>query len=62
MQRNIGTPDRLMRAALAALLFFFAWWWPSWIILGFAVLCLYEALAGWCIVYQLLGKNSCPRE
>ncbi len=38
----------------------FAWWQSSWIALAFALFTFYEALMGWCIVYQLLGKNSCP--
>jgi hypothetical protein len=62
MKQNIGILDRLIRAALGALLFYFAWWWPSWIIFFFGVFCFYEALVGWCIVYQFLGKNTCPVE
>jgi hypothetical protein len=53
-------PDRLLRLGIAVLLFFLAYWKSSWIILIFALFTLFEALKGWCILYQLLGKNSCP--
>ena len=60
MKKNIGTADRIVRLSIACLLFAFAWWQGSWIALAFALFTLYEALASWCILYQLLGKNSCP--
>ena len=60
MKKNIGTMDRLLRLAIAILLFIYAWWAWSWIALLFGLFTLYEALASWCIFYQLIGKNSCP--
>jgi Protein of unknown function (DUF2892) len=60
MKKNIGTSDRLVRLALGMALLLFAWWQSSWIALGVALFTFYEALAGWCILYQLLGKSSCP--
>lgn len=60
MKKNIGTADRLYRAAISVMLFSIAWWWNSWIIAGFGIFTAYEALAGWCVIYKLLGKNSCP--
>jgi hypothetical protein len=62
MKKNIGTADRLIRLAIAILLFAYAWWQWSWIALVAALFTLYEALASWCILYQILGKNSCPIE
>lgn len=60
MKKNIGLPDRLIRFVIAAILLVFALWQKSWIA-GFASLFVfYEALAGWCIYYQLIGKSSCP--
>jgi hypothetical protein len=59
IKRNIGLPDRLIRLGIAIVLFFFAYWKMSWILLIFALFTLFEALKGWCILYQLLGKNSC---
>lgn len=60
MKKNIGTADRLIRLALAIILLFCAWWFSSWIALGLGLFTLYEAAASWCVLYQILGKNSCP--
>lgn len=60
MKKNIGTKDRIFRLILGCLLLAFAWWQSSWIALVFALFTFYEVLAGWCIFYQLIGKNSCP--
>ncbi len=60
MKPNIGTPDRLLRLAMAILLLLGAWWWSSWILLAVSLFVFYEAIVGWCVLYQLLGKNSCP--
>lgn len=62
MKKNIGIRDRLIRLLIAVILFSLAYWWGSWIIFIGGCFTVYEALAGWCIVYQLLGKNSCPLE
>lgn len=60
MKKNIGTLDRLLRLAMAILILLYSWWQSSWIALGISIFVFYEALAGWCILYQILGKNSCP--
>ena len=60
-KKNIGTSDRLIRAGLGMLLLFLAWELGSWIALGLALFTFYEAIASWCVIYQLIGKNSCPR-
>jgi hypothetical protein len=52
--------DRFLRLAIAIALLILAWWWQSWLALLGAIFTFYEALAGWCVMYQLLGKNSCP--
>ena len=59
-KKNIGTADRLLRLSFAIALLFYAWWQGSWIALGFSLFTFYEALSSWCILYQFLGKNSCP--
>lgn len=59
MQKNIGTNDRILRFILAALLLAFAFWKGSWILGLIGAFVLYEALAGWCVFYQLIGKNTC---
>lgn len=60
MKKNIGTSDRLLRLTLAVLILLFSWWQASWIALLVSLFVFYEALAGWCALYQILGKNSCP--
>lgn len=60
MKKNIGTTDRLVRLILACLLLGLAIFYQSWILAAAGLFTLYEAFAGWCVFYQLIGKNSCP--
>jgi hypothetical protein len=60
MQKNIGTLDRLIRLSIAVILFIFAFWQKSWIAGLAGLFTLYEALASWCLLYQIIGKNTCP--
>ncbi|HXF28965.1 MAG TPA: YgaP-like transmembrane domain [Chlamydiales bacterium] len=57
--KNIGTSGRLLRLAIAILLLLYAFWAHSWIAFGFSLFTFYESAASWCVLYQLLGKNSC---
>lgn len=59
MQKNIGTPDRIFRLILSILFFGAAFWLSSWILAAIALFVLYEAVAGWCLFYQIIGKNTC---
>lgn len=61
MKKNLGTADRLIRLGIGVIVLIFAWWQMSWISLGVALFIFYEALASWCILYQILGKSSCPK-
>jgi hypothetical protein len=64
MKKNLGTRDRIYRLEFAVFFgigAFLAGAGALRIVLGLASLaCVYEALASWCIVYALLGKNTCP--
>lgn len=60
MKSNIGTKDRYLRLAIAILLLFLAWWSLSFVLLALSLFVFYEAAVGWCALYQLLGKSSCP--
>jgi hypothetical protein len=62
MKKNIGTPDRLIRLVIGILLLGYAFWKVSWIALILALFTLFESFMSWCILYQILGKNSCPRK
>lgn len=59
--KNIGAPDRLVRAALGIGLFLLAimTFWSA-ILLFAAGFCLFEAIFSWCGLYAALGKNTCP--
>lgn len=60
LNRNIGTADRLVRLSIAILLFLLAYFLKSWIALLLGLFTLFEAAYGWCVMYQILGKSSCP--
>jgi ABC-type uncharacterized transport system permease subunit len=57
MKKNIGTPGRLLRGSIALLLLGLAYYKMSWILAAFGLFVLYEAIAGWCLFYHLIGKN-----
>lgn len=59
-QKNIGKTDRLLRFAIGMALLVLAWLAESWILLGFSLFVFFEVFFSWCILYQLMGKNSCP--
>lgn len=60
MKKNIGTQDRLIRALVGIVALGLSWWFSSWLFFAVALFSFYEAAVGWCALYQLLGKNSCP--
>lgn len=60
IKSNIGKKDRIIRLVIAIALFAYAAFQKSYLALGAAIFTVYEALAGWCILYQILGKSSCP--
>jgi hypothetical protein len=62
MIKNIGKKDRLLRLAGAMALLGYAYWQSSWIALAASAFVFFEATMSWCILYQILGKNSCPRK
>ena len=60
MKKNIGTADRVLRFILACIFCMLAIIYKSWILAIVSLFTLYEAIASWCVFYQLIGKNSCP--
>lgn len=62
LQKNIGIQDRLIRLAIGIIFLAIAWWQWSWIFLICALFTFYEALVGWCALFQILGKNSCETQ
>jgi hypothetical protein len=67
MTKNIGTPDRILRAVIGVILLVVALvvvhvlWLKIILIIG-ALFSFYQALTSWCALYQLMGKNTCPIE
>lgn len=60
LQKNINNAGRIQRLIIAILLFAFAIWQHSWLAAAFGVFTLIEAYFSWCVLYQLMGWNSCP--
>ena len=60
MKRNMGNTDRIIRLILAVLLLIYAYNQASWLAFACSRFTFYEATASWCVLYQLLGKNTCP--
>ncbi|MBX7066982.1 MAG: DUF2892 domain-containing protein [Parachlamydiales bacterium] len=61
MKKNIGTIGRVIRLIISIILLVFAYLKGSWLLLFFGIFTLFEAAFSWCIVYQLLGRSSCPK-
>lgn len=58
--KNIGRSDRILRfAAGLALLIAGMYFWSA-IIIFLAGFVFYEAFSGWCGLYAIMGKNTCP--
>lgn len=56
---NLGARDRLIRSFITVGLAMLAIWLNSWLIALITLLALFESMTSWCIIYQILGKNSC---
>lgn len=59
-QKNIGSPDRLLRVAIGLICFAVAILTWSPLLMIAAGFCFYEAAAKWCGFYALIGRNTCP--
>lgn len=64
MKKNIGTTDRIVRLILGVLLFLVIGFTKNeivqWILFVASIFCVFQAIVGWCALYALLGKNTCP--
>ncbi len=64
MKKNIGTKDRLARLILAIILFSVSFFIDNEIakivLIVISIISLLQAVIGWCGLYALLGKNTCP--
>ena len=67
MKNNIGTFDRIIRLGLGIILLAVALvvvnaLWFKIVLIILAAFSFYQALTSWCLLYQLMGKNTCPIE
>lgn len=58
--KNLGQRDRVIRGIISAVLFVAAFYTQSWILLLFGLFTLFETVMSWCVLYQLMGINTCP--
>jgi hypothetical protein len=58
--KNLGTPDRILRLGIGLSLSISALVFRSPVLAIFGIFTLYESLAGWCVIHQLIGRNTCP--
>ena len=59
-KKNINRAERILRLLLAIILFVWAIWQHSFIVLIVSLFLFFEVFISWCLLYQLIGKNSCP--
>lgn len=64
MKKNLGNIDRVLRLVLAIIVLTIIFFVDSILFQIFIALLslfiIYEALAGWCVIYALIGRNTCP--
>ena len=60
LTKNIDTKGRILRFSLGLILLCLSYFFSSWILLAAAIFTFLEAVMSWCVLYQLMGKNSCP--
>lgn len=67
MRPNIGITDQFIRmslgltlAAMGALVAMNISTLPGLLLLAIGAFSAYEATVQWCVIYELLGKNTCP--
>ena len=58
--KNLGLYDRLVRLAIALVLAALGLYFESSLCMIAAGFSFFEAFAQWCVLYALIGKNSCP--
>lgn len=59
-KKNINTNGRILRFAFAIGLLIYAAVEKSWFAGACSIFVFFESFMSWCVVYQILGKNSCP--
>jgi hypothetical protein len=60
MKQNLGLADRLLRLVLGVGFLAVGVSTGSGIAVIGGLFSIYEAVASWCVFYQLIGRNTCP--
>ncbi len=60
LKKNMGKQDRILRLSMAIGLLLLAIWFKSWVLLAASLFVFVEAIFSWCILYQFIGKSTCP--
>lgn len=64
MKKNIGKIDRIIRFIFGIIAFVSVFFVTGLIfkviLIIIGLFCFYQAIVGWCLLYQLIGKNTCP--
>jgi hypothetical protein len=64
IHKNIGTADRVARLLVGVLVFvcipFVSAVLAKVALLIIGLFMVYQAVMGWCALYALIGKNTCP--
>lgn len=59
---NLDNSGRILRLVLAILMLMYGIGYGSWLAILVGAFVFFEAARGWCVIYQLLGKDSCPTD
>lgn len=62
MKKNLNMCGRVLRGVVGVALLVYAAWTHSWWMGFLGLFVCFEAVAGWCAVRQLFGKDSCSRK
>lgn len=57
-KENLGLFDRILRLTIGVLLLIYGYFHP--LAIPFGLFAIYEGLNSWCVLYQLMGINTCP--
>ena len=60
MNKNIGSRDRYVRLFIGIILLIISYYLKSAFLAIFGLFSILEALISWCLIYQIIGKNTCP--
>ncbi|MDI9347503.1 MAG: DUF2892 domain-containing protein [Methylacidiphilales bacterium] len=59
IKKNMGKKDRILRLIAAVVFLTIGVYLSSYVLLFFALLCLFQAVFSWCLYHALTGKNTC---